>query len=119
MGRTEEKKSKYYSNQGGLEYFFRHQLDPSVLMSQQPILWSSTPLPQQPGNSVRTFLRASSRRGGLAGRGSFNSSTLMRRVTGEEEEERVEQSGDEEEEGSDTSVDSDVGSLLGRCLEIE
>ena len=43
----------------------------------------------------------------------------MRRVTGEEEEERVEQSGDEEEEGSDTSVDSDVGSLLGRCLEIE
>ena len=66
-----------------------------------------------------TFLRASSRRGGLAGRGSFNSSTLMRRVTGEEEEERVEQSGDEEEEGSDTSVDSDVGSLLGHCLEIE
>ena len=64
------------------------------------------------------FLRASSRRGGLAGRGPVNSGTMLRRVTREEEEERVEQSGDEEEEGSDTSVASNVGSLLG-CLEIE
>ena len=65
------------------------------------------------------FLRASSRRGGLAVRGSVNSSTLLRRVRREEEEERVEQSCDEEEEAGDTSVDSDVGSLLGRLLEIE
>ena len=64
------------------------------------------------------FPRASSRRGGLAGRGPVNSGTMLRRVTREEEEERVEQSGDEEEEGSDTSVASNVGSLLG-CLEIE
>ena len=64
------------------------------------------------------FLRASSRQGGLAGRGPVNSGTMLRRVTREEEEERVEQSGDEEEEGSDTSVASNVGSLLG-CLEIE
>ena len=54
----------------------------------------------------------------LAGRGPANSGTMLRRVTREEEEERVEQSGDEEEEGSDTSVASNVGSLLG-CLEIE
>ena len=61
------------------------------------------------------FLLASSRRGGLGGRVSANPTiTMLRRVRGEEEEEeRVEQ------EASDTSIDSDVGSLLGRYLEIE
>ena len=61
------------------------------------------------------FLLASLRRGGLVGRVSANlTSTMLRRVRGEEEEEeRVEQ------EASDTSSDSDVGSLLGRYLEIE
>ena len=48
------------------------------------------------------FLLASSRRGGLGGRVSANpTSTMLRRVRGEEEEEeRVEQ------EASDTSIDS-------------
>ena len=55
--------------------------------------------------------------GGVALVGGFQqtpTSTMLRRVRGEEEEEeRVEQ------EASDTSIDSDVGSLLGRYLEIE
>ena len=54
------KMSEYHWVLGELAYFCRHQLGLWVSMSQQLILWSSTPRPQQPGSSVRRLDYASS-----------------------------------------------------------
>ena len=85
-------------------------------------VWEPAGAFQTPTNAKKlpdAFLQASLRRGGRAGRVSVDPNSLLRRVRREEEEDRAEQRGEEEEESSDSSVESDVGSLLGHYLEIE
>ena len=60
------------------------------------------------------FLQARSRRGGLAGRALTLPSILQRR-----EEEMVNWDKEEEDGDSDSSVDIDMGSLLGNILKCD